>query len=89
MTQGKHRLDSREPVKFKRRKTKPVVEGSRDDVLLWEVKSLLRAQDSPEDLEASLSDTNRISFSRFDEIEVNIKELLSTGIYVHYFFGRG
>jgi len=81
MPSGKHGLDSRLPVKFKKRKTKPVIEGSGDDVLHWEVNSLIRANGSVEDQESVgvQSDTDALSFSRFDEVEVDIMELSSSG----------
>ena len=78
MKSGKHQLNIRQPVKFKKRKIKPIIEGSRDDVLLWEIKSLLGEQG---DREASTapSETDGPSFSLFDEIEVDITELSSSG----------
>ena len=81
MAAGKHGLNSRPPVKFKKRKTKPVMEGSADDVLRWEVNSLILANGSVEDQESVgvQSDTHALLFSRFDEIEVDIMELSSSG----------
>lgn len=83
MVPSKRRLDPRQPTKFKKRKTKPVAEGSGDDVLLWEVKSILGAPDATEDQKpgVALSDAAGVSFSRFDEIEVNIQQLSSSGDY--------
>lgn len=81
MAPGKHGLDSRPPIKVKKRKTKPVIEGSADDVLHWEVNSLILANGKVEDQESVdvQADTSVLSFSRFDEIEVDIMELSSSG----------
>jgi hypothetical protein len=81
MSAGKYGLNSRPPVKFKKRKTKAVVEGSADDVLHWEVNSLILANGNVEDQYSVgvQSDTNAPPFSQFDEIEVDIMELSSSG----------
>ncbi len=85
MAPGKHGLDSKPPLKFKKRRTKPVIEGSGADVLQWEVESLIHANGNVENQESSAvqSDIDSLSFSRFDEIEVNIQELSSSGIPLH------
>ena len=82
MVPGKHRLDSKPPLKFKKRKTKSLIEGSGADVLQWEVESLIRTNGNVEKQESSAVqvDIDSLSFSRFDETEVNIQELSSSGI---------
>ena len=79
---GKHGLDSKPPLKFKKRKTKSLIEGSGADVLQWEVESLIRTNGNVEKQESSAVqvDIDSLSFSRFDETEVNIQELSSSGI---------
>jgi hypothetical protein len=73
---GKHALDTKKPMKFKKRKIKPVVEGSGEDILLQEVKALLRKNDTAEQED----EEERIpGFKRFDEVEVDIVELSSLG----------
>ena len=81
MGQGKHRLDFKESNKIKRRKPKPVVEGSGDDILSWEMQSMLRASDSPEiqDPGTVFPEAQPLSFSRFEEVTVDINELSSSG----------
>jgi len=81
MQQGKRNLDVTEkPRKFKKRKVKPMVVGSADDVLLAEVESFLRkipAAADQDDLRQG--DERSLSLSRFDEVEVDIVEITSSG----------
>ena len=81
MGPAKHRLDSSQPVKFKKQKVKPTLEGSGDDVLLSDIKALLTAHASGQnqELTSELSETALLPFTRFDEVEVDILELSSTG----------
>jgi len=82
---GKHRLNgnSSSQVQSKKRRPKPVAEGSGEDVLLSEVKNLIRdhvgTDDQLSESRAGSLPTNSLPFSRFDEIEVTIDELSSTG----------
>jgi len=83
MAPGKHSLNSNIPSKIKKRKVKPVAEGSGEDILLQEVKYLIRGQ-AIEDEEghyshAGMSNATSLPFSRFDEIEVTVEALCSTG----------
>lgn len=83
MATGKHSLDSNIPSEIKKRKVKPVAEGSGEDILLQEVKYLIRGH-AIEDEERHYSHTGisnaaSLPFSRFDEIEVTVEALSSTG----------
>jgi hypothetical protein len=79
MSQGKHRLDGRQQGKFKKRKVKPVAEGSTEDVLLSDIKALRLSHSSTGETEEA-SGNKSPSFSQFDEVEVDIVELGSSGI---------
>lgn len=84
---GKHTLDTKKPTKFKRRKVKAVEEGSGEDILLTDVRVLLKkfmakTEDTDDADETSASQENGLGFRRFDEIEVDILELSSLGICV-------
>ena len=78
---GKHALDPKKPIKFKRRKVKAVEEGSGEDILLTDVRALLRKNLSgqEEDEGNEESQQGELGFKRFDEIEVDILELSSLG----------
>jgi hypothetical protein len=81
MGQGKHRLDFKQSNKIKRRKPKPVVEGSGDDVLSWEIQSILRTLDNSEAQDSGIGfpEAEPLSFSRFKEVTVDINVLNSSG----------
>ena len=79
---GKHRLETKQaPRKFKKRKTKPIVAGSAEDVLVSEVASIIRTHDASDSLEGDIirTDGSEKSFSQFDEIVVDVLELTSAG----------
>jgi len=70
----------------KKRKVKPVTQGSGEDVLLSDIKALLQkcqqasmSNCSASNIPSSVSDTT-IPFSRFDELDVEIQELGSLGL---------
>ena len=68
--------------KFKKRKVKPVAEGSAEDVLLSDIKALRLSHSSNQETQETsrnVSSATSPSFSRFDEIEVEILELGSSG----------
>lgn len=79
MIQGKHRLDGGQQGKFKKRKVKPVAEGSAEDVLLSDIKALRLSHSSTGETREAPGNKSP-SFSRFDEVEVDIVELGSSGI---------
>lgn len=64
-------------MKFKRRKVKAVAEGSGEDILVTDVKALLKKNFTGEEMEEEKEVA--LSFKRFDEIEVDIVELSSLG----------
>jgi len=77
--QGKHPRDpsaTKGPKKMKKRKLHPVVEGAPDDVLAWEVKSFLNSFGKEVESE---NEEEALPFSKFDEVEVTIKEFTSSG----------
>jgi predicted RNA-binding protein with TRAM domain len=80
MSQGKHRLDGAQKGKFKKRKVKPIAEGSTEDVLLSDIKAL-RLSHSYNGETDEASGNRSPSVSRFDEVEVDIVELGSSGIH--------
>jgi len=61
---------------MKKRKLHPVVEGAPDDVLAWEVKSFLNSFGKEVESE---NEEEALPFSKFDEVEVTIKEFTSSG----------
>ena len=81
---GKHTLATKQPTKFKKRKVKAIEEGSGEDILLTDVKVLLKnfvaKTEMDDDEESFASEENELGFKRFDEIEVDILELSSLGI---------
>jgi len=77
--QGKHSRDpsdTKGPKKSKKRKLPRVVEGAPDDVLAWEVKSVLNSFGKEAESE---TEEEALPVSRFDEVEVTIKEFTSSG----------
>jgi len=77
--QGKHPRDpsgTKGPKKTKKRKLHPAVEGAPDDVLAWEVKSFLNSFGKEVESE---TEEETFPFSKFDEVEVAIKEFTSSG----------
>lgn len=79
---GKHPLDTKKPTKFKRRKVKAVEEGSGEDILLTDVRVLLKKNfvaEMEETEDGEETQENELGFKRFDEIEVDILELSSLG----------
>jgi len=77
---GKHALDStpKGPKKFKKRKIKTIAEGSGEDILVTDVKTLLTKYSAVKE-EGKDGDTE-LGFKRFDEIEVDIEEFSSLGL---------
>jgi len=81
-TGGKHRLETRQvPRKFKKRKTKPIVAGSAEEVLVSEVASIIRKYNTSDSQEGDIigADGSEKSFSQFDEVVVDVLELTSAG----------
>lgn len=81
-TGGKHRLETRHgPRKFKKRKTKPIIVGSAEDVLVSEIASIIRAHETSDRQEERLiqPDGSEKAFSQFDEVVVDVLELTSAG----------
>jgi len=79
---GKHGLETKQvPRKFKKRKTKPIVAGSAEDVLVSEVASIIRTHDTSDSQEGDIirTDGSERSFSQFDEVVVEVLELTSAG----------
>jgi hypothetical protein len=78
---GKHLLDRQQPKKFKKRKTKPIIAGSAEDVLASEVAYIIRAHGTPEHQEQVVvaPNSSETSIAQFDEVVVNIMELASAG----------
>src|SRR5271169_3547974 len=67
----------------KKRKTKRVEIGSGEDILLTDVKSLLSRFASPTPKNGSTtepSSESQMPFSRFDEIELEIRDLSALGM---------
>lgn len=79
MAPQKHRIDAKQTSKQKKRKTKPIVEGSGDDIRLAEVNSLIRVHGAGVQEPTDSSDVGFPSFARFTELEVDILELSSSG----------
>jgi hypothetical protein len=79
MAPQKHRIDSKQPLKYKKRKTKPIVEGSEEDIRLAEVSSLIRVHGTGAQESSISSDVALPPFARFAELEVDILELSSRG----------
>jgi len=81
MSSQKHQLDSKGASKVKKRKVKPLVEGSGDDILNEEVKNLIRTHSTSTETRVGdvPADEEARSFSKFEEIEVDIIELGSSG----------
>jgi hypothetical protein len=85
MTTRKHDLasGSKLPATNKRRKIKVALEGSGEDVLLHDVKTLLKNVSPDKEPESNLKnsqlETPPSPFSRFDEIQVRITEFSSLG----------
>ena len=76
---GKHALDTTKgPKKFKKRKVKAVAEGSGEDILVTDVKTLLRKYSAVS--EEGRDEDTELGFKRFDEIEVDIEEFSSLGL---------
>ena len=79
---GKHGLETKQaPRKFKKRKPKPIVAGSAEDVLVSEVASIIRTNDTSDSQEGEIirTDGSEKSFSQFDEVVVDVLELTSAG----------
>jgi hypothetical protein len=75
---GKHKIHFKSPKKFKKRKVK-IVEGSAEDILLYDVRSMINSNEPLEDPDEIEKTSTSVSFGRFDEIEVRITELNSLG----------
>jgi hypothetical protein len=76
---GKHGLETKQaPRKFKKRKTKLIVAGSAEDVLVSEVASIIHRHDTSDSHIIRTDGTER-SFSQFDEVVVDVLELTSAG----------
>lgn len=63
------------PKKSKKRKLPPVVEGTRDDVLAWEIQNFLESFEN----EDSGIEEEVIPFNKSDQVEVAIEEFTSSG----------
>lgn len=76
-----HDTVSKQPAKIKKRKSKPILEGSEDDVLIQDIISLLRKHGYPEVESNTLSSNvdGPLFFSRFEETEVDIMERSASG----------
>jgi hypothetical protein len=79
MESRKHQIDSKQPLKHKKPKTKLVVEGSGEDIRLAEVIALIRTYGAGAQESGHSSDVVLPPFARFTELEVDILELGSWG----------
>lgn len=81
-TGGKHRLETRHvPRKFKKRKTKPIIVGSAEDVLVSEIASIIRTYETSDRQEERIIQPHgsQKAFSQYDEVVVDVLELTSAG----------